>query len=117
MNEDTLPAKSLNCLHEKICANLNAFRGNSQFSDVTLVTSDGETFPAHKIILSAQSPVLAAMFSNKQFAENRDNQVKFENIDKEMMPSFLDFIYGGDVTLVKKYAMELFEVAHQVSSF
>lgn len=117
MKENKLSAKSVNGLHEKICAKLNAFRGNSQFSDVTLVTSDGETFPAHKIILSAQSPVLAAMFSNKKFIENRDNQVKFENINKEMMESFLDFIYGGDVTLVEKYAVELFEVAHQVSSF
>ncbi|XP_015124508.1 speckle-type POZ protein-like [Diachasma alloeum] len=53
-----------------------------------------EEFPAHKIILSANSPVLTTMFSTNM-REANENRLVAEDIDTEAMKLFLTHLYTG----------------------
>ena len=74
-------------------------------SDVNIVC-EGETFPAHKVILSARSKVFAAMFSQKVRLEEQQQQVDIKALDMITMERFLTFIY--DATLAEDIPFEGF---------
>ena len=66
---------------------------SSQFADVTL-TCNSREFQCHKAILTARSPVLAAMFEH-EMKERQLNLVQIEDMDPEVMADMLRFIYTG----------------------
>ena len=82
---------------------------NQHLSDVILNVDDVK-FPAHKLILSARSPVFAAMFQH-DMKENQKNSVDIPDIKSDVFEVALQFIYTGDVTRVDKFAVELLSVA------
>ncbi|GBM32449.1 Speckle-type POZ protein-like B [Araneus ventricosus] len=65
----------------------------SCFADVTLKCGD-ISIPAHKNILSARSPVFAAMFANPM-EESRENEVDITDIDISILRAFLIYMYTG----------------------
>ena len=69
---------------------------SSQFADVTL-TCNSREFQCHKAILTARSPVLAAMFEH-EMKERQLNLVEIEDMDPEVMADMLRFIYTGKVS-------------------
>ena len=74
---------------------------SSQFADVTL-TCHSREFQCHKAILTARSPVLAAMFEH-EMKERQLNLVQIEDMDPEVMAEMLRFIYTGKyILLIKK---------------
>ncbi|XP_057317898.1 speckle-type POZ protein B-like isoform X2 [Microplitis mediator] len=83
---------------------------NNQINcDVTFVVGN-EKFKAHKIILSARSPVFSAMFTHKM-KENRDNEVAIPDIEPEIFNKLLEFIYTDDIKNLDMDAASLFEAA------
>ncbi|GBM38726.1 Speckle-type POZ protein-like B [Araneus ventricosus] len=66
---------------------------SSRFADVTLKCS-GVSIPAHKIILSARSPVFAAMFANPM-KESRENEVDITDVDVSVLRALLVYMYTG----------------------
>ena len=72
---------------------ITLFRDQS-LSDVTLVAG-GKEFKAHKLILSARSPVFAGMFKHGM-SESISNQVTIEDISSVTMEQLLVYIYSGD---------------------
>ncbi|GFT94796.1 speckle-type POZ protein B [Nephila pilipes] len=63
------------------------------FADLQL-KCESLTIPAHKIILSARSPVFSAMFSN-EMKEAIDNEVHITDIDAPTLEAMLRYIYTG----------------------
>ena len=91
----------------ELSKNLKSTREKKKFADIILRVSDGEEFPAHKIILASRSPVFETMFSNPEFQENKENLICFEDIDSELMKHLLDYIYYGDISFEDEIASQL----------
>ena len=100
--------------HELMGIDFESGRAGAKFSDLILVSSDSQEFPAHKFVLSTRSTVFDRLLASDQFVEAKNNRVKIEDISGEMMKPFLAYLYAGDTTLVKGCAMELLKVAHKV---
>lgn len=85
---------------------------NSQFSDVCVLIGD-KKICAHKIILSARSPVFAAMF-----AIGTNNIVNIVDADYDVFKAMVQFIYTGKspANLASK-AKELLVLADKVSKY
>ncbi|XP_055950860.1 uncharacterized protein LOC129984941 [Argiope bruennichi] len=67
--------------------------GATYFPDVNL-NCGTVSLPAHKSILSARSPVFAAMFTS-QMKENRENKVSITDISPNVLKNMLIYIYTG----------------------
>ncbi|GFY75212.1 TD and POZ domain-containing protein 3 [Trichonephila inaurata madagascariensis] len=81
------------------------------FSDVKLKCGD-EIVPAHKSILSARSPVFAAMFQNKQMREAVENEVNLVDTDISVLQIMLSYVYTGKTgPLTVSFAMDLLVAA------
>ncbi|GBM95827.1 Speckle-type POZ protein-like B [Araneus ventricosus] len=63
------------------------------FADVNLKCGNA-SIPAHKNILSARSPVFAAMFKNPM-KENHENEVDISDMDVSVVRIMLTYIYTG----------------------
>lgn len=82
---------------------------SSQFADVTL-TCNSREFQCHKAILTARSPVLAAMFEH-EMKERQLNLVQIEDMDPEVMADMLRFIYTGKPRHLESMAADLLAAA------
>ncbi|CAL1285696.1 unnamed protein product [Larinioides sclopetarius] len=83
---------------------------SSRFADVTLKCG-GASIPAHKIILSARSPVFAAMFVNPM-KESLRNEVDITDIHESALRDLLKYVYTGKTCdLTDSSAAELLNAA------
>ena len=74
------------------------------FSDVTLVSDDQVYFQAHRIVLSACSPVLKHLLLTDPQAHP---MLFLRNINQRELKSLLSFMYFGEVA-VQKNSIQLF---------
>lgn len=90
---------------------------SKMISDVIINVGDKE-FQAHKIILMARSPVLAAMFSHEMI-EKKQNKVSITDITPEIFEKVLEYIYTDEVIGLDEIADDLLEAAekYQLQSF
>ena len=54
---------------------LTAYINNPSLSDVVLVSEDGQSFHAHRIVLCAQSLVLKTMLDSEVWADSKNKEV------------------------------------------
>lgn len=99
---------SLDC-SEKIADDFEGLFETMKFSDV-LINVQEHAFSAHKSILSARSPVLAAMFDHPT-SENLSNQIDIEDIKPEVFKEILRYIYTTRVKQIQDIACELLVAA------
>ncbi|XP_057318314.1 speckle-type POZ protein B-like [Microplitis mediator] len=78
-------------------------------SDVILAVGD-KIFKAHKLILSARSPVFFAMFTH-EMKEKKENTVTISDIDPEIFEKILKFIYTDNIDDLDADAECLLELA------
>jgi speckle-type POZ protein len=76
-------------LHRHLSRLLQGRRG----ADVTLVLDSGETFPAHKTILAARSPVFMAEFFGNNVSERSSSRVRIADMEASIFKAVLHFIY------------------------
>jgi speckle-type POZ protein len=76
-------------LHWHLSRLLQGRRG----ADVTLVLDSGETFPAHKTILAARSPVFMAEFFGNNVSERSSSRVRIADMEASIFKAVLHFIY------------------------
>ncbi|OQV16255.1 putative Speckle-type POZ protein-like [Hypsibius exemplaris] len=67
------------------------------FTDFTIMTSDGRQLLAHRSVLAARSEVFRSMLTHKT-KENSKRCCKISDIDGETMDAVLRFMYGGCLT-------------------
>ena len=82
---------------------------NKHLSDVTLVVQEKEYY-AHKVILSARSPIFKAMFSHKM-RENRQNKVAITDIEPTHMEIILKYLYTDEIEDLHSLAQDLLPAA------
>ncbi|XP_065205322.1 speckle-type POZ protein-like isoform X2 [Planococcus citri] len=80
-----------------------------RLSDVVL-SVNGEEYPAHKLVLTARSPVFAAMFDHN-VKENEENRVYIDDMDGKVVSEMLRFIYTGKCENLRELATGLLAAA------
>lgn len=86
----------------------NLFK-SKESTDVVLNVRE-KTYLAHKSILGARSPVLAAMFRH-DMEEKKTGIVNISDSDPEAFNIFLIFLYSGSVDFTKCNICELYKIA------
>jgi len=95
---------------EKFCLNWNDFKQNASsafnqlrndkdFTDVTLVSEEGEHILAHKIVLSSSSDFFKDLFKK---ANHTNPLIFLSGFDSKVLTSVLDYIYNGQVNLFQE---------------
>ncbi|XP_001603620.1 speckle-type POZ protein-like B [Nasonia vitripennis] len=108
---DPQPTTTLLSIELDTTIDFKQFFDSSKFSDAKLVLNGGTEIAVHRIILSACSPVFAAMFE-KNMKEQRENRVEITDVDAKVMREVLRFVYTGKVNNdIKAIASNLFEAA------
>ena len=82
---------------------------NGQNTDILLVV-DGEKFPAHKLILSARSSVLANLLENC----TKNQEIEIPGVTAEVFHKLLHFLYSCNIEDIDHLAMDLLIAAHKV---
>ena len=73
---------------------LQRFRHSGEFSDVSLVSDDGDTFPAHKMVLASHSQKLDRILTQLQPGPL---SLFLAGVSSKELSSLLSFIYTGEV--------------------
>jgi hypothetical protein len=73
-----------------------ALKNQKHLADVELIVKD-KTFPAHKAILAARSPVFADKFEKKQPVKGGPHHIRIDGVEPSTMKNFLHFIYTGEL--------------------
>ena len=95
-------------MSEKLCLKWNDFQGNlksafeslrgdNDFSDVTLASTDGQSLQAHQVILAASSPFLANLMKGNKYPLHPIIYLRGVNIDT--LTAILDFLYFGEANV------------------
>lgn len=92
---------------KKVCLKSETFQGDLAFSfqrlrserdftDVTLVTEDGQHFEAHRVILAAMSPVLETIFKRSHHPQPL---LYLRGVNSPSLEHLLLFLYQGEFQL------------------
>merc|ERR1712243_532762 len=81
---------------------------SNEMTDITLVSEDRKSFKAHKIILSACSPVFKSIINDGALS---NPTVFLRGIHSNEIVSILQFIYLGEATFYQERMNEFLNVA------
>ena len=87
---------------------LHTMRKFEEFTDVTLICDDQREIHAHKVVLSACSPVLKAILQRKDYGIPI---VYLKGINFPEMESILQFMYLGQTTVEQQRITSFLDVA------
>ncbi|MFH4973583.1 hypothetical protein AB6A40_000292 [Gnathostoma spinigerum] len=93
----------------EVAKDLESVYKEGRLSDFTVVAGDHE-LPAHQVLLSARSPVFAAMLE-PHTEEFRNKRVIFSDIDFEVMQELLTYMYTGRSPNLSSMALDLLAAA------
>ncbi|XP_057318193.1 speckle-type POZ protein-like [Microplitis mediator] len=100
---------SLNIPKHSIAHDLTELYNSGIGSDIIINVGD-HIFEAHKIMLMARSPVIAAMFSHDMI-ENKESKISISDITPEIFQKVLEYIYTDKVTGLDESNVELLKAA------
>ena len=87
------------------------FRDEGQFIDVRLKVGE-DIFPAHRIVLAANSDYFYAMFTDGMKESNQEViELKDESISPDALKVIMDSIYTGDVHVTEENVSEVLAAA------
>ena len=87
---------------------LHEMMKSNELTDVTLISDDKKHFKAHKIVLTACSPVFKSIIN--ELPQN-SSVIYLRGIQHQEMESILEFIYLGAATFSVERMGEFLEVA------
>lgn len=90
---------------------LNTLRkqGDSGFCDVVLEV-DGQSFPAHRCVLAANSQFFYTMFTSGM-RDSKEKHIKLCSLSSSSLSTILDFFYTREVAINRDNAEDLLEAA------
>eukprot|EP00746_Dinoflagellata_sp_MGD_P121486 gnl/MRDRNA2_/MRDRNA2_56644_c0_seq1.p1 gnl/MRDRNA2_/MRDRNA2_56644_c0~~gnl/MRDRNA2_/MRDRNA2_56644_c0_seq1.p1 ORF type:complete len:571 (+),score=54.14 gnl/MRDRNA2_/MRDRNA2_56644_c0_seq1:145-1857(+) len=101
------------CPHDgrlEILQVMQDFRERKRFCDVTLKSSDGVAFEAHRVILSASSEALAALLGGL-FTEGHESTVSVD-ASCHVLEAVLDYVYRGVAHVQPEHVAKTLSFAH-----
>ena len=100
-----------NDFRENLINSIGSLRDESDFSDLTLVASDGMLVETHKMVLSMASPI----FQNILRGCKQGNPMIFmRGVKSEDLSSILDFIYCGKTYVSQENLVSFLATAHDL---
>ncbi|RCN43676.1 BTB/POZ domain protein, partial [Ancylostoma caninum] len=93
----------------EVTKDLESIFKDAKLSDFTIVVGDKE-IPVHKVVLSARSPVFAAMLE-PHTEEAKTNRVVLEDIEYEVMHELLMYMYSGRSPNIQSMGLGLLAAA------
>ena len=81
------------------CLQIESLYGTSETADFTLISSDGKKFAVHSAILSARSPVFAAMMMT-EMTEKSLRRSLIRDVDGEILISVMKFFYSCSLEIL-----------------
>ncbi|KAJ2944553.1 hypothetical protein O0L34_g3902 [Tuta absoluta] len=96
-----------NGYQSNILSNVKELFKDEGLSDVTLV-SDGQSFKAHKVILSANSSVFRTIFQQNP---HKDPIIVLHDINTASLRTLLTFMYNGEVNVTEEFLPVLLKTA------
>ena len=92
------------------------FRDEGQFIDVRLKVRE-DIFPAHRIVLAANSDYFHAMFTDGMKESNQEViELKDESISPDALKIVMDSIYTGDLRVNKENVFEVLATADHLQA-
>ena len=109
-------------MSEKLCLQWNDFKDNvntafgslrqdTDFTDVTLVSEDGQQLEVHKVILVASSP-----FFKNILAKNKHSHplIYMRKIKSEDLVAIIDFLYCGEANVYQENLNSFLAIAEEL---
>ncbi|XP_072936348.1 uncharacterized protein [Epargyreus clarus] len=96
-----------NGYQSNILSNVKELFKDEGLSDVTLV-SEGQSFKAHKVILSANSSVFRTIFQQNP---HKDPIIVLHDINTASLQTLLTFMYNGEVNVTEEFLPILLKTA------
>lgn len=105
--QDKCPREIMSAQDDKFCLKLDNFQnniattfrqllGDTDFSDVTLISEDGQDVQAHQLILSASSTVFLNILKRN---EHKHPMIYMRGLHANDLHAILDFIYHGEISV------------------
>ena len=96
---------------DNIATSFKKLMESNDFSDVTLVCEDNHHIDAHRVILSASSPIFMKMLiSNK----HKNPLIYMRGLKAKNMLSILDFIYHGEANIYQEDLNQFLSLAEEL---
>ncbi|XP_065890000.1 uncharacterized protein [Dysidea avara] len=90
------PSKDSSQVAEKeYLFDLSEYLCSTTLSDVTLVSKDGKKFPAHRLVLCAQSGYFKALLESNLWQEGQGNEVTIPSVESSILKIMLEYMYTG----------------------
>ena len=110
-------------MSEKVFLQWNDFKENAtsafedlrnlgEYSDVTLVSGDGEAVEAHKMVLAASSPVFQNIL--RQTKQHPRPMIFLRSVKSVDLLAILDFVYKGEANVLSEYLESFFAIAEEL---
>ena len=97
--------------HSYVTKSFQDMRHGEELFDVTLVCDDGKQLDAHKVILSACSPIFRQMMSK---SKHPHPLVFMAGVKSKELEDVLDFLYNGEVSLDQDKLVDFLSVAQRL---
>ncbi|XP_062584228.1 kelch-like protein 24 [Saccostrea cucullata] len=94
---------------ESMMAGIMEMGMEGQNSDIEIIVQ-GQSFPCHKLLLSAGSPYFKAMFSSGMM-EQHGSRLELPDIEKETFAAFKEYIYTGIENITQDNVVPLLRAA------
>jgi len=95
---------------ERLMADMKSLLSKKEeYADFSILC-DKETFSCHEAILRARSPVIDRMFQ-QNMRESTTRELVIEDVGKDVVDAFLEYLYSGEVTKSVKNESELIYIA------
>ena len=92
---------------------LNCFKSESYLTDVTLISEDRKSFPAHKLILTTASEYFEQLF--RQNTSFHQTFICLEKVSNSELTDLINFIYLGQVSIPNVKINRFLELANRFS--
>lgn len=89
---------------------LSNFRDTSRLTDCELLTDDDERISAHKVVIAAASPVMAACLE-RPMEESASGEIRLSGMTLPLARIFVNYLYTNKCDEWEEYAEELYEAA------
>ena len=94
-----------------VSSQFRKLRGSEDFTDVTLVSKDGQKFTAHKIILASSSPLFWDLLTSDLHLHPL---IYMRGSRSEDMVALLDFLYQGEANVFRENLNSFLELAEDL---
>ena len=84
---------------------------SNDFSDVTLVCEEDQHIEAHRVILSASSPVFKTILKKNNHTHP---MIYMRGLKSKNLVAIIEFIYNGEVNIIKDYIDSFLSLAEEL---